>query len=287
MKKVEILDPGPLSLIEDLGRVGHLQSGVGCSGAADRGALKLANRMVGNPEGAASIEVLLGGLTLRGTEDLIVAVTGAPAPTYLDGLLMGHASTIVVPAGQHLTLKPPAVGLRSFVAVRGGLDVEPILGSRSTDTLSGIGPAPLQRGDMIAVGRPVLPLPSIDVAPVALPTSRTIVLRATLGPRENWFLDPTSLATQPWTVSSQSNRVGVRLDRTAEGAVLERSRLEELPTEAVPLGAVQVPPSGQPVIFLADHPITGGYPVVAVVDTDDIDLAAQARPGQRLRFVLH
>ncbi|TSD40400.1 biotin-dependent carboxyltransferase family protein [Rhodococcus sp. KBS0724] len=286
MKTVEILDTGPLSIIEDLGRIGFLQSGVGCSGAADRGALTLANRMVGNVESEACIETLLGGLALRGTEDLIVAVTGAPAPAYLDGVQVAHASTIMVRAGQHLALRTPQVGLRSYVAIRGGLDIEPVLGSRSTDTLSGIGPSPLRQGDVIPIGRPRLPLPPIDVAPIALPSADTITLRATLGPREDWFVDPQSLTTVLWTVSSQSNRVGVRLDRTSERCVLERTRLDELPTEAVPLGAVQVPPSRQPVIFLADHPITGGYPVVAVVHSADIDLAAQARPGQQLRFTL-
>lgn len=286
MKKVEIIDPGPLSLIQDLGRIGYLQSGVGCSGAADRSALALANRMAGNPESEAGIEVLLGGLTLRGTDDLIVAITGAPAPAYLEGMQVGHASTIMVPAGRRLTLRPPQVGLRTYVAIRGGLDIDPVLGSRSTDTLSGIGPAPLQCGDMLAVGRPRLPLPPIDIAPIALPTANTIILRATLGPRDDWFVEPRSLATELWAVSSQSNRIGVRLDRTSSNAVLTRARPGELPTEAVPLGAIQVPPSGQPVIFLADHPITGGYPVVAVVHDADIDLAAQARPGQRIRFAL-
>lgn len=286
MRKVEILDPGPLSLIQDLGRHGHLRSGVGCSGAADRGAFTLANRMVGNLESEAAIESLLGGLALRGTENLVVAITGAPAPAYLDGVRIGHASTVIVPAGQRLVLRAPQVGLRTYIAIRGGLDVEPVLGSRSTDTLSGIGPTPLQRGDMLAVGRSILPLPPIDVAPIALPTAGTITLRATRGPRDDWFTDPSSLQAELWSVSSQSNRIGVRLDPTSDRPALARARHDELPTEAVPLGAIQVPPSGQPVIFLADHPITGGYPVVAVVHSADIDLAAQARPGQHIRFVL-
>jgi len=287
MKMVEILEPGPLSIIEDLGRIGHLQSGVGRSGAADRGALKLANRMVGNPESEACIETLLGGLALRATEDVVIAIAGAAAPAYIDGVRVAHASTIVLRAGQRLSLAPPQVGLRTYISIRGGLEVEPVLGSRSTDTLSGIGPKPLQRGDQLPIGHPREPLPPIDVAPVAALTPHTTTLRATLGPREDWFTDPTSLASELWTVSSQSNRIGVRLDRTSEHTVLKRAKTHELPTEAISLGAIQVPPSGQPVIFLPDHPVTGGYPVVAVVHDADLDLAAQVRPGQRIRFTLN
>jgi allophanate hydrolase subunit 2 len=166
--------------------------------------------------------------------------------------------------------------------VRGGIAVEPVLGSRSTDVLAELGPPRLTRGTLLPVGPEPAELPVIDVAAVRAPTGGTVVLRAVSGPRGDYLTDPRALATTTWTASSRSDRVGMRL----EGGRLERAGNRELPTEGMVRGAVQVPPGGEPVLFLADHPVTGGYPVAAVVLDADVDRAAQVRPGQEVRFVL-
>ncbi|ONM49057.1 biotin-dependent carboxyltransferase family protein [Nocardia donostiensis] len=279
---------GPLATIQDLGRPGWFHSGVGPSGAADRGALRLANRLVGNPESHAGIEVLLGGVTLRAEQHLTVAVTGAPAPAMVDGTPVGHASVLELDAGQALRLGLSRTGLRSYIAVRGGVDVQPVLGSRSRDTLSGIGPPPLRCGDVLPVGPAPRTFPIIDQAPQAesagLADLHTpLDIRVLPGPREDWFTDPDALFHGTWTVSAETDRIGARMERAA-GPPLRRRVMAELPTEGMALGSIQVPPSGQPVVFLADHPITGGYPVVAVVLDADTDVMAQARPGQAIRF---
>ncbi|WP_280420408.1 biotin-dependent carboxyltransferase family protein [Nocardia carnea] len=279
---IVIEEVGPPATVQDLGRPGWFDSGVGPAGAADRGALRLANRLVGNPEDAAGMEVLLGGLVLRAVEPTLAAVTGAPAPATVDGTPVGHTSVLYLGAGQVLRLGFPQTGLRSYIGIRGGIDIAPVLGSRCYDTLSGIGPPPLRAGTCLPTGRSPLNWPNIDQAPQpGLP--ELLEVRALLGPRADWFTDPVALFTGHWTVGQDADRVGARLDR-ADGPPLHRASTAELPTEGVALGSVQVPPGGQPVVFLADHPITGGYPVIAVVLDADIDLIAQARPGQRLRF---
>ncbi|WP_425302315.1 biotin-dependent carboxyltransferase family protein [Nocardia neocaledoniensis] len=274
---------GPLATVQDLGRPGWFDSGVGQSGAADRASLRLANRLVGNPEELAAIEVLLGGLTLRADGHLTVAVTGAATPATVDGTPVGHASVLELAEGQVLRLGYATSGLRSYVAVRGGIDVPMVLGSRSRDTMSGIGPEPLRAGSQLPVGPSPRTLPTVEFAPVPVPPE-LLTVRAMPGPRAEWFADPAELFRGTWSVSPDTDRIGARLDR-AEGAPLVRSITRELPAEGVALGSVQVPPSGQPVVFLADHPITGGYPVIAVVIDADVDRVAQARPGERLRFV--
>ena len=298
-----VVKPGPLSLIQDTGRPGFASIGVGRSGAADRGALALANQLVGNPPGVAAVECTFGGLAVRAQGTVRVAITGASCPATVDGDSVQPGAAFDLQDGQTLALRTPTSGLRSYLAVRGGLDVPVVLGSRSTDTLAGLGPAALRRGDTLAVGAETLVEPQGKHAQPAEPTGDVLTLRAMLGPRDDWFVAPTDLGVGDWVVSPRSNRVGLRLDRPApvepdsagperDGAVaqqvqvLRRKDSRELPSEGVVLGAVQVPPSGQPVLFLADHPVTGGYPVIAVVLDSDIDLAAQARPGQRLRFRL-
>jgi biotin-dependent carboxylase-like uncharacterized protein len=290
-----VVKPGPLSLIQDTGRPGFASVGVGRSGAADRGAYALANQLAGNAPGVAAIESTFGGLAVRALGEVRVAITGARCGATVDGDSVPHESPIDLHDGQTLTLRTPSSGLRSYLAVHGGIDVPVVLGSRSTDTLAGLGPAVLRRGDTLAIGPgtgdgpPRTPTQSVQL------TSDVITLRAILGPRDEWFVTPTDIGVGDWVVSPRSNRVGLRLDRPrpAENAngeghspVLRRKDSRELPSEGVLLGAIQIPPSGQPVLFLADHPLTGGYPVVAVALDADIDLAAQARPGQRLRFAL-
>jgi biotin-dependent carboxylase-like uncharacterized protein len=281
-RKLEVLATGALALVEDLGRPGLGATGVGRSGAADRGALRLANRLVANPEGAAGIEVVFGGLAVRAHGLLTVALAGAPAPADVDGRPVGHHALVVLRAGQVLRLGTPPTGLRTYLAVRGGIAVDPVLGSRSTDVLSGLGPEKLVPGAILPVGPEPDALPLVDVAPVATPPGGDVVLRAVPGPRADFFADLAALTSTTWTASSRSDRVGMRL----EGGALERAGSGELPSEGIVRGSIQVPPGGEPVLFLADHPVTGGYPVAAVVLDADVDRAAQVRPGQRVRFVL-
>jgi allophanate hydrolase subunit 2 len=155
-----------------------------------------------------------------------------------------------------------------------------VLGSRSTDLLSGLGPAPLKAGDVLPIGCEHGPMPGVDLAPVADPAAGEVAVRVTPGPRQDWFPEG-ALIGQTYTVSTNSNRIGVRL----EGTPLQRLREGELPSEGMTLGALQIPPSGLPVLFLTDHPVTGGYPVIAYVAGADLPLCAQLRPGQTLRFV--
>jgi biotin-dependent carboxylase-like uncharacterized protein len=276
MTALTVLETGPLATIQDRGRVGQAALGVPRSGACDQRSYELANRLVGNVPGAAVIEATFGGLVLRAEADLVVALTGAPC----GGVPFNSPATLR--AGQTLRLGPPRSGLRTYIAVRGGIDVPPVLGSRSTDLLSGLGPAPLQPGQSLAIGRTLSPMPGVDLAPVADPAAGEVVVRVTPGPRRDWFTDGgwASLVGQTYAVSSNSNRIGVRL----EGTPLERALDGELASEGMTLGAIQVPPSGLPVVFLADHPVTGGYPVIAYVAVGSLPACAQLRPGQALRF---
>ena len=279
---VEVLRTGPLTTVQDGGRPGLAALGVSASGAVDREAYRLANALVGNPGDAAVLEVTLGGLELRARDRVTVAVTGAFGSLTVSGRGADTHRAVDVPAGAELSLAPPGAGLRSYVAVRGGVATDPVLGSRSTDLMAGLG-APLREGDLLPVGPvPAGDVPAVDVAAVRAPTGGDLELRLVLGPRDDWFTDAAIrvLSEEPLVVTGDSNRVGMRLD----GPALERARDDELPSEGTVPGSLQVPTSGQPVLFLADHPVTGGYPVVGVVRSADLSTAAQARPGQRIRF---
>lgn len=273
---IEVLRSGPLATVQDLGRPGYAHLGVPHSGAADRPGLCLANRLVGNVEGAAGLELTFGGAALRFDAGAWVAVTGAPLPVRPGTM----NAPFHVPAGTVVEFGTPSSGVRTYVAVRGGVEVEPVLGSRSTDVLSGLGPPPLSAGDRLDLGHATDPI-TVDVAPVPEPESEP-VLRIAPGPRDDWFETLAPLARAAYEVTAQSNRVGVRL----EGPALTRRREGELPSEGMVTGSLQVPPNGLPIIFLADHPTTGGYPVAAVLVADDVPRAAQLRPGQRVRFRL-
>ena len=282
MRALEVLTPGPQALVEDLGRPGYAHLGVAPSGALDVSSLRLANRLVGNPAEAAGIEALLGGLSVRFTTSATVAVTGPPVPVVVDDRSFGSHTPVPVRAGQTLTLGTPSTGLRCYLAVSGGIVVDPVLGSRSRDVLSGIGPAPLSASDVLPLGPPTgIPTGADVVVPASAPGD--LVVPVTLGPRDDWLVSPGSGLAAWWTVTSESNRVGLRL----EGTALRRAAAYaegELPSEGVLTGAIQVPPNGLPVVFLADHPTTGGYPVAAVVRPRALGALAQARPGTRVRF---
>ncbi len=284
VRALTVVATGPLVLVQDRGRPGYADIGVSPSGAADRGAFELGARLVGNTDSDAGFEVLLGGLAVRTETELTVAVTGAPCPVEVDGRPVGFAAPVHCGAGQVLQLGMPPQGLRSYLTVAGGLDTVRVFGSASTDTLSGLGPAPVQVGDRDVVG------PSrqtgagaVDLAPVAAPASGLVELEIIAGPRADWLGSSSSLTERPWVVGAASDRVGIRLD----GPPLhwaDHVRGTELASEGIIRGAIQLPPSGRPIIFLADHPTTGGYPVVAAVASACLDRLAQLRPGQSVRF---
>ena len=278
MTTLEILRTGPLALVEDLGRPGKAHLGVTRSGAADRRSHTLANRLVANPDDRATVEVTLGGFSVRvcgGTTN--IAVTGADTDPAVNGKPFGTNSIQHVRDGDIISLGSPYSGMRSYLAVRGGIDVSPILGSRSYDVMSAIGPRPLQAGDVLPVGSHTDDYPELELAPVATIEGRSLELRVTPGPREDWFVDPDALVHNVWVASDRSDRVGMRLTGTP---MRYRWPDRQLPSEGATRGAIQVPPNGLPVILGPDHPVTGGYPVAGVIVEADIDKVAQIRPGQ-------
>ncbi|KQV15668.1 MULTISPECIES: biotin-dependent carboxyltransferase family protein [unclassified Kitasatospora] len=281
MTGLVVVRPGPLTTVQDLGRRGVAHLGVPRAGALDEPALRAANRLVGNPAGTAGLETTLGGVALRAVGPQLIAVTGAPAAVRLDGRSVAWGAAVTVPDGSVLDLGPATHGVRGYLAVAGGLAVPPVLGSRSADLLSGLGPAPLTAGQLLPVG-PRFPGDRADLIPLPAPPAE-LVLRLHPGPHLDWFAAAARplLARSRYLVATASNRIALR----TEGPALPRSRSGELPSEGMVLGAVQVPPDGRPVIFLADHPTTGGYPVIGVVPTADLPAAAQARPGTPVRFV--
>jgi biotin-dependent carboxylase-like uncharacterized protein len=278
---IRVRKPGLLTTVQDLGRPGVAHLGVPTAGAADRRALGLANRLVGNPPGAAALEVTLAGPELEWEGHGWVALTGGRVAATLDGRPVPMDVAVPVDAGQVLAVGSVTSGLRAYLAVRGGIDVRPVLGSRSTDTLAPVGPPRLEEGARLPVGDQADGDPYRQVAPTR-PVDPEPVLRTVRGPRDDVFTEAAlrALIGVAWTVTSDSDRTGVRLD----GPALERRRKLELASEGMVEGSLQVPPDGHPILFLANHPTTGGYPVIAVVVDADLPLAAQARPGTRLRF---
>lgn len=275
---LRVIEAGTLSTIQDRGRRGHAHLGVTCAGALDPLAAALANRLVGNDEAAAVLEVTFGGLVVQASAGRWVAVTGAPCPVSVEGHPRGHARAEWLAAGATLSLGSPSSGVRSYVAVAGGIAVEPVLGSRATDTLAWVGPPLLSDGSELPLGEPV-------GGPAGHDTPRPPrrgPLRIQVGPRDDWFTADAVdvLCRAPYVVGGESNRIGLRL----VGLRLERVKGGELASEGMVLGAVQVPPNGQPVVLLADHPPTGGYPVLAVVRESDLWQCAQLRPGDEVRF---
>ena len=280
---------GPQALVVDRGRPGWAHIGVPPAGALDAPAHALAQRLVGNPPDAAGLEILLGGLAARATDAVTVALTGPPGGLRIrrgDGRERAVAShqPVHLAAGDVVVVPPPTTGLRGYLAVGGGVAVDRVLGSRSADTLSGLGPGPLAVGTRLPLGPPTA-VPAVGTGAVGVSAAPDAVrVRLHLGPRADWVDDAAGrLRTGTWTVAPTGDRVGVRL----EGPALPRAparRGEELRSEGLVGGAVQVPPDGAPVVFLADHPTTGGYPVVGVVDPAELAAFAQLRPGSSVRF---
>ncbi len=292
-RRIDILSALFPILIQDLGRPGNAALGVSASGIADRTAMRAANRAVGNAPDAAVLEITAGGAALKLTGALVVAVAGAVGELVLtdrhgEERPAPHGAPFAVFDGDVLQVGAPERGLRSVLAVRGGIRSRPVLGSLATDTLAGLGPAPLRAGDAVALGDPRSAPHLVD--PVALPRDlpapgETVTLEITLGPRDDWFTADAleALTGQEWEVTARGDRVGIRL---AGAEPLQRSVQGELPSEGAVTGALQVPPDGQPVLFLPDHPLTGGYPIIGAVTDECLDLAAQLPPGVRVRFAV-
>lgn len=272
---IEVLALGAGATIQDRGRPGYAALGVPRSGAFDPAAAELANRLVGNDRAAACLEIVLGGLVVRLEGPATVALVGAPCPLSASPPVAGlaWAAPVSLRAGTVLRMGAPVSGLRAWLAVRGGFDVPLTLGSRSTDTLGRLGPAPLRVGDRIRVGRDTIgPVPGVDHAPSS---TAAAPVRVYPGPRADW-VTPESLArlwAVEWRIRPDSDRVGIRLD----GPPLHWRGTAQLPSEAVLPGAIQIPPDGRPIVFGPDAPTTGGYPVVGVVATD----RAAGRAGAR------
>ncbi|MGW9159186.1 5-oxoprolinase subunit B/C family protein [Microbacterium sp. NPDC055665] len=287
---VEVIRPSLQLLVQDAGRPGYAALGVSASGVADRRAMRDANRAVGNAPTAAVLESV-GGAVLRFHGVGVAVVIGAVGALTLsgaEGLVrpVVHGEPFATIDGDELTLGHPDRGLRYVIGVRGGIEATPALGSRAADTLAGLGPEPLTAGALLAIGDAAPNLVEPGAVPRDLPAPGDLVeLDITLGPRDDWFTTRALevLTTQEWTVTPRSDRVGIRL----HGAVpLERSVDGELPSEGAVTGAIQVPPDGQPVLFLADHPLTGGYPIIGALTDRSLDLAGQLPPGVRVRFTL-
>lgn len=284
---------GLLTVFQDRGRHGQAGQGVSASGAMDQAAFKSANRLLGNASDLPVLETVGGGLSLQSLGENVVAVTGADAPITLTTAqgqrwAAPRYAAIALADGDSLSIGQPVAGARCYVAVRGGYQVDAVLGSASADTLAHVGPPALQVGQLLkvqpathaVVGHAQLPPEHL---PAAGDADDEVVLDVELGPRTDWFTPEAValLASQRWQVTPQSNRVGLRL--TGDTA-LTRAITAELPSEGTPLGAIQVPASGQPVLFLADHPLTGGYPVIGCVAPHHLDLAGQIPVGAWIRF---
>jgi biotin-dependent carboxylase-like uncharacterized protein len=281
---IEVVRTGMLATIQDGGRPGYAHLGVPRSGAADLPSFTLANRLVGNDDRAAAVEVTLGNAALRFHDETVVAITGAPAPARLRGAPVATDRILLAGAGDTLELGTPVEGLRTYVAVAGGVHAPRTLGSMSTDTLSGLGPAPLQAGQQLDIGTRRGPAPAWpDCIPSTVPHRADISVHYRRGPRDDWFGEQAlaTFDTAAWSLTAESNRVGVRL----AGPMIAVERHDSLPSEGMVLGSIEIPPSGQPIIFLADHPTTGGYPVIGVVDDHDVAVLAQTRPGSTVRFI--
>jgi len=288
--------PGLLTTLQDLGRPGLQAQGVTASGAMDQAALRAANRLVGNTSNAGSLETLGAGLSLQSQGDTVVAVTGADVTITLStsGGRRWRVPTyqaLALADGDSLTVDACLAGLRAYIAVRGGFAVAPVLGSVASDTLSQLGPAPLTTGTVLGVSAlhhyPAVSLSEVPPAPLPR-TGTEVVLDIWIGPRADWFTTSSQqlLTSQRWQVTPQSNRVGLRL---AGNLPLTRTTVTqdtELPSEGLVCGAIQIPPSGQPILFLRDHSTTGGYPVIACVADHHLDLAGQIPPGAYIRFNL-
>lgn len=280
---LRILDSSTQLLIQDSGRFDHMNHGVPVSGAWDRQSMRHANFLVGNDPAAPVIECVGGNVVFECTDSLFCTITGYRAPIYINDDPYYTNELLFLRSGDRLRIGFPDWGMRGFLAIRGGVHASAVLGSVSTDLLSGIGPAPLVVGDTIAPAQFSQPWePTIR----QLPLPSAVPLKVILGPRDDWFDSATieDFFSQDFIVDPFSNRIGVRLQ--AEKPLLyASSQKKSLPSEGVVRGSIQVPPDGNPVIFGPDHPITGGYPVIGVLSPEASDFTSQLTPGEKINFM--
>jgi len=288
---LQIKKIGLLTICQDLGRFGHKNQGVGTSGAMDQGACIAANQIVGNDANSAVLENIGAGLTLQSIGNTTIALTGADIELTLtdqkgNSWFEPSYKAIALNDGEQISISKVKAGLRSYLAVRGGFACSKILSSVSYDSLAKIGTKPMANGQILAIKNTLIktPVKLTAIKPINLPQEKQVVeLDIILGPRCDWFnaASVQLLSTQQWQVTPQSNRIGLRL---AGAKSLERTITKELPSEGLVCGSVQIPASGQPIIFLRDHPLTGGYPVIACLAKHHLDLAGQIPCGAYIRF---
>lgn len=269
--------------VQDHGRPGHAHLSVPPSGAFDRESHDFANRLVGNNEHAAGIELTRATIQFRFDEQATIAVTGAPTSIIIDGRQRESHRAIVVPANTAVLVATQHLGMRSYLAVRGGIAADPVMGSRSYDELSRIGTPPVQTGHTFTIGTDADATPAVarQVTP-GVNLSEFVTLHVHKGPRWSYCTNSAALIDNEYTVTAQLNRIGLRL----AGAAIEWNTAERLPSEGMLTGAIQIAADGQPILFGPDHPTTGGYPVIAVLDERDVSTAAQLAPGTIVRFTL-
>jgi len=282
---VEVLEPGLLTLVEDGGRTSVTSVGIPDAGPADPDAMRLANRLVGNPDGAGALELTARGPTLRFQGDAhlaVVAATSDAVDVKVDGRIVGADSVVPVRNGQTVSIGQLRHGLRAYLGIAGGIETPPVVGSRSSDVLSGLGLGPLVPGDQLDLGDPGHPRGLLTHAPSDLLPTAEARIRVIEGPHPLGRANLQALCSVRWRVADASNRVGLRL--SAPDAPLSPSgRIDSTGTVT---GAIQVPPDGQPIVLMPDHATVGGYPVIACVITADLAKLGQLRGGESLRFEL-
>lgn len=278
--------PGLLTTVQDLGRPGYGPMGVSVSGAADAVALRIGNALVGNPPHAAALEMTLIGGRYRFEHTAIIAITGAACRVKVNGAQVESWTAVHLNGGALLDIGLAESGARAYLCVQGGIDVPLFLGSASTHLMTGLGGhlgRPLRKGDQLRVHDSQESIAAVKLrreALVRLAPRKTV--RITHGPQANWFTDEqrAALVTNPYRVSQDSNRIGLRL----EGTAVPCAQSSHMITEGVALGAVQAPASGQPIILFVEQQTTGGYPKIANVISADISSLGQLRPGDEMRF---
>lgn len=288
---IRVDSPGMLAVFEDGGRSAS-DMGVTGSGAVDRPALRRANRLVGNERNLAALEVTGGNMRFTAQGEVVVCVAGANVPISIvatDGSRsrIEDERAVIVCDGESVELGSPRTGWRDYIAMQGGFDVRPVLGSASRDTMSGIGPDPVLPGDFLACGLHGFSVVGEPSPWPDLPRKGdTTELEVVVGPRDDWFTPGSMhlLFAQTWLVTARSNRVGVRLEGDC---AMQRCVTRELASEGTVCGAIEIPSDGQPVLFLRDQPVTGGYPVAAVLTPRSLQLAGQLPAGARIRFTRH
>lgn len=286
MKVIQVQAPGLLTTVQDLGREGFGPMGVSPSGAADAISLRIGNRLVGNEEGAAGLEMTLLGGAFVFPEGATVALTGSDFGVAVDRVPVDPWTTVEVKRGQTLRVGPTRSGARSYLCVHGGIEVTPLLGSASTHLLSGLGGyegRALRKGDSLKIGEAKETYRKRTVAASALKElSPRKILRVTPGPQSDWFPGSSQriFYSSSYRVAEESNRMGLRL----EGAALRAGAHGEMISEGVSLGAVQIAAGGLPIILFVEQQTTGGYPKIANVISADLSSLGQLRPRDEIRF---